>query len=605
MVWFAKLRFSTQEIGLFVAAFGATGHHLPGMMRAYGDRDLFARFKWRFILSPLFLLTVCIAFTVYEWKGLTVVVLIWGFWHSFMQVYGFVRIYDAKVKSFAWITARLDWLLCFFWFGAGLVFSPGRMGHLFETYYAAGGPTFSPGAFHAFQWIWAALTGLVTVGFFLNLAASWRSGQAPSPIKLVLLVTSIAFWWYAMVGIHNIILGVAMFEIFHDVQYLAIVWFFNRQRIEKGARVDSFTRFLFRRNGMLIGVYVGLVFSYGYLSFLPETLARETLKDALTGFLIASTLLHFYYDGFIWKVRERSTGSPLGIAQGTEDLGFRASIPAWAVHGGKWAFFLLPLAILVLAQSRAGTGSSSRIHSLAELVPDYAKAQAELGLEWAKSKDFEKAAFHLSRAIELNPEDAGFHLALADSLRGLGQDERAVEEYRRTLQMDPDRPGAHCHYANFLNEHRRTEEAKAEWSREPKTSPDFPEAQYNLAILGVQEGRVEEGLNHWRLAIQADPFHLPSLRESAWVLVSHPEMTADQHRLGLSLAERAVELTGGKDARTLRSYFVALALTGDPGRASEVGANALKLAEVSNPRLAQDIRQRLDALQESLWKNGL
>jgi hypothetical protein len=29
---------SAEDIYLFVAAFGAMGHHLPGMIRAYGDR---------------------------------------------------------------------------------------------------------------------------------------------------------------------------------------------------------------------------------------------------------------------------------------------------------------------------------------------------------------------------------------------------------------------------------------------------------------------------------------------------------------------------------------------------------------------------------------
>src|SRR5262249_61269591 len=32
----AQTRWSAQEIYLFVAAFGALGHHLPGMIRAYG-----------------------------------------------------------------------------------------------------------------------------------------------------------------------------------------------------------------------------------------------------------------------------------------------------------------------------------------------------------------------------------------------------------------------------------------------------------------------------------------------------------------------------------------------------------------------------------------
>ena len=41
----AQKRWSTQDIYLFVAAFGAVGHHFPGMIRAYGDRALFERFR--------------------------------------------------------------------------------------------------------------------------------------------------------------------------------------------------------------------------------------------------------------------------------------------------------------------------------------------------------------------------------------------------------------------------------------------------------------------------------------------------------------------------------------------------------------------------------
>src|SRR4249919_1071810 len=47
----AQAKWSPDDIYLFVAAFGAMGHHLPGMIRAYGDRALFERFKWRFIRS--------------------------------------------------------------------------------------------------------------------------------------------------------------------------------------------------------------------------------------------------------------------------------------------------------------------------------------------------------------------------------------------------------------------------------------------------------------------------------------------------------------------------------------------------------------------------
>src|SRR6188768_2640688 len=56
----AQVRWSGQDIMLFVGAFGALGHHLPGMIRAYSDRALFDRFKTRFLVAPVALLAVSI-----------------------------------------------------------------------------------------------------------------------------------------------------------------------------------------------------------------------------------------------------------------------------------------------------------------------------------------------------------------------------------------------------------------------------------------------------------------------------------------------------------------------------------------------------------------
>src|SRR5512144_1000250 len=74
----AQARWSAQDIYLFVAAFGAMGHHLPGMIRAYGDRALFERFRWRFICAPIFLVVVCAAFSVWDLKGIVLVAFVWG-----------------------------------------------------------------------------------------------------------------------------------------------------------------------------------------------------------------------------------------------------------------------------------------------------------------------------------------------------------------------------------------------------------------------------------------------------------------------------------------------------------------------------------------------
>src|ERR1700741_3443053 len=70
-------RFRPEQIYLLVASFGAVGHHLPGIMRAYGDRLLFARFRWRFVLAPLLLGILCLLFALRDLTALVLVAYVW------------------------------------------------------------------------------------------------------------------------------------------------------------------------------------------------------------------------------------------------------------------------------------------------------------------------------------------------------------------------------------------------------------------------------------------------------------------------------------------------------------------------------------------------
>src|SRR5712675_884065 len=123
----AQARWSAQDIYVFVSAFGAMGHHLPGMIRAYGDRALFERFRWRFIFAPIFLVAVCVSFYWWDLKGVLLVVFFWGVWHGLMQTSGFCRIYDAKTGTFDALTRRLDFAMCVIWFATAVALSPYRL----------------------------------------------------------------------------------------------------------------------------------------------------------------------------------------------------------------------------------------------------------------------------------------------------------------------------------------------------------------------------------------------------------------------------------------------------------------------------------------------
>ena len=242
----AQAKWSPDDIYLFVAAFGAMGHHLPGMIRAYGDRALFERFRWRFIFAPLFLLVTCIAFFWWDLKGILLIVFFWGVWHGLMQTYGFCRIYDAKTGTFDALTRRLDFAMCVIWFATAVALSPYRLTDTLDTYYMCGGPFISPSIIHHGQQLILLAAIVVSILFILHFARMWIVGHRPNPVKLALLVTSIAFWWYCNNLVSNILVGIALFEVFHDVQYLSLVWIYNRNRVEKDSNIGGFMRFVFR-----------------------------------------------------------------------------------------------------------------------------------------------------------------------------------------------------------------------------------------------------------------------------------------------------------------------------------------------------------------------
>ena len=158
---------------------------------------------------------------------------------------------------------------------------------------------------------------------------------------MTLLVSSIAFWWYCNNGVQNILVGIALFEVFHDVQYLAIVWIYNRTRVERDKNIGGFMRFVFRRSGALIGVYVGLVLAYGSIGLTTSGVTAEWIRHGLIGVVTASALLHFYYDGFIWKVRETQRRARCWESRGPGQLlwshpGFGRPGFATACGGPHW-----------------------------------------------------------------------------------------------------------------------------------------------------------------------------------------------------------------------------------------------------------------------------
>jgi tetratricopeptide (TPR) repeat protein len=479
-----------EQLALPVFAFATLGHHLPGYMRAYGDRELFARFRLRFVVVPpvLFgfvLLLVQPSLFGLEMRppsSLQLLIVVWGAWHGLMQIYGFMRIYDAKQGRGHGRTQQLDLALCFAIFAAGFLFSDARMFGLMDLVWQTGFPTFDASGLATARHLGAAGLAALAVVYLTNMLGERRRGRRMGGVKLTLALGTGGLYTFSGLVTTDMLLGAAIFEVFHAVQYLAIVWYFNR-RLE-ARKGDGFgpLRFLFRDRWSSLCLYLVSVAAFGaiFLAVGTPEYGPIAAGDATTGavyalfsaFFVTSSLLHYYYDGFIWKLHDRNTGRTLGSTRaGLSEV----SVPA-ILHLCKWgglATIVLVLSGLEVSKPATAERYAARLRALATITPDVPElgsrlvvnaieegrptdaleiaqndvalrtrshtAHAELGLVHASLENWEAAEAAYRSAVRLNPKANAYRIDVARMIarQGGAHLDEAIDAYRLALAHDP------------------------------------------------------------------------------------------------------------------------------------------------------------------------
>jgi Flp pilus assembly protein TadD len=357
-------------------------------------------------------------------------------------------------------------------------------------------------------------------------------------VKLVLLITSISFWWYCNNIVASVLVGVALFEVFHDVQYLSLVWIYNRKRVESDKSIGGFMRFVFRRSGALVGVYIGLVLAYGGLSLSKSFVGIDAVKNILTGVVTASALLHFYYDGFIWKVREKSTRQSLGITGGTADVSSGGFLPGWALHGAKWvAIFVIPLGILWFAEVNSAEGKLERLATIAADLPTSARAHVNYATELQGAGRDDEAAKEFTEAIRLSPGSAKAHVSLGSLLTAKGELGEAQNHFEQALRIEPKNAEYHSGYAYLLDQLGRNDQAASESETAIRLAPKSAQAHYGFGAFLEKHGKPDEAIAKYRQTLQLDPAYVDAHIDLGTLLLEKGELTEAREHL-----EKASEL---------------------------------------------------------------
>jgi hypothetical protein len=232
---------------------------------------------------------------------------LWDVYHTSMQNFGFCRIYDSKAGNSAEDGRLLDvWLNHLIYIGpilGGLSLLPTL--EVLTGYESLGWG--APVEFLALVRASAVEIRLAVIGagtlFLLYYAYAYarliERGYTVSRQKLALLFTTGATSIYAW-GFLPPLEAFFVSNFFHGLQYFAIVWWMENGNIR---RVFGLTRL---RGGKWLALAVFAISTglFGVVYQLENGYQIRWLGAAA----ITVSLMHFWYDSFVWSVRKKQMG---------------------------------------------------------------------------------------------------------------------------------------------------------------------------------------------------------------------------------------------------------------------------------------------------------
>jgi len=361
-------------------------HHMPTFIRIYGDVDLFRRFKWSFVLGPviplIFSAVVLVYLNIHQYPVeyflyLYIFLSLWDPWHFLRQHFGFMRIYDRHNLAPRKLASNMDWLICGVWFLHIMIASvdwiPGLLEDLYRSAHVPLLLIFPEGLIGFLQSVswWAAV--LATMAYVCYLAWCVRRGFYISPAKLALLLCTFGVmyftytpnaWMAQLVPEWSFKVGFATVGIVHMTQYLAIVWRYDRRIAQQGlARSGWFSWLHARTTGWSLAFAAGLyvIFCVAYGDLITTQFDNRWIMSSLLAVGFTSTLMHYYFDGFIWRMRHSQNSAALGpqndVATDRSWWDAVAALSPLKVLSRQLIYFGVPMAVLTWGAMQVWQGS--------------------------------------------------------------------------------------------------------------------------------------------------------------------------------------------------------------------------------------------------------
>jgi tetratricopeptide (TPR) repeat protein len=226
---------------------------------------------------------------------------------------------------------------------------------------------------------------------------------------------------------------------------------------------------------------------------------------------------------------------------------------------------------------------------------------ASLGDECAAAGDGPAALDLWDLAVVANPRDGAVRGRRGQMLLELGRTTEAITALESAVDLVPRDAELRNALGWALLLGRRAADAAVQFERSLALAPDQPRARANLALALAASGQTARAIAAYRELAAKSPQNARVLSDLAWLLATSANPALRDGPGALELATRATALTGGRDARILRTKAAALAESGRFSEACDIVSTALRLSEAAgDTAIAAELTGDLDRYRNAM-----
>jgi protein O-mannosyl-transferase len=212
--------------------------------------------------------------------------------------------------------------------------------------------------------------------------------------------------------------------------------------------------------------------------------------------------------------------------------------------------------------------SGPRDEGLAELrealriQPNDSDASYSLGSVFLEQGDLDDAVAYFRKAIESDAKNHPAHYNLAIALSRKGQLDDAIAEFREALRLRPEQLDVYNNLAIALLRKGQIQNAIAAWRKALQLEPRNAEMHNNLAVALLQAGRSTAAVAEWQETLRLDPDKIGTQMTLAWILSTSPDAAMRNGTKALEFAQRADQISSGRNLMVFRVRAAAYAEIG-------------------------------------------